>query len=205
MAHVRIEKSKECQKSDWKLHKKGCRTPRFVDIGSWVKVGSYFDLQSHHSSDLVSLNIQAYGWLLEWAAKEALQIHTHPDNILTHCLVINVFAVERVVGPLASPFIIVNAQVSNMKNGLITDHEKVASLTIRQSGGIGQALVMIQYHMLGGHVMMRPERLDFRDRPLLKSELEGYEHFERWEEVLKGIANGTMMSSEMKAELDSVD
>ncbi|KIK03931.1 hypothetical protein K443DRAFT_42613, partial [Laccaria amethystina LaAM-08-1] len=124
----RIEKSKECQKSDWKLHKKGCRAPRFVDIGSWVK---------------------AYEWLVEWAAKEALQIHTDPDKLLTHCLVINVFAVERVVGPIASPFIIVNAQVSNTTLS-ITENEIKASLAIRENGGIGQALVVIQYHTLGG-------------------------------------------------------
>jgi len=36
-------------------------------------------------------------------------------------------------------------------------------------------------------MLVRPERLEFRDRPLSKYELEGYEHFERWEEVLKGI------------------
>jgi hypothetical protein len=75
----------------------------------------------------------------------------HPPNkILTHCLVINVFAVERVVGPLASPFIIVNAQVSNMKEALITEDDiNLASLVIRESGGIGQTLVVIQYHTLG--------------------------------------------------------
>lgn len=180
--------SKECQKSDWKLHKQGCRTPRFVDIGSWVK---------------------AYEWLIEWAAREALQIHTHPDKILTHCLVINVFAVERVVGPIASPFLIVNAQVLNTtKETLTTGNDVEASLAIRESGGIGQAQVVIQYHSLGGSMLLRPERLAFRDRPLSKSELEEYEHFERWEEVLKGIGNGTMMSSEMRprrAELDEVD
>jgi hypothetical protein len=153
---------------------------------------------------LVSLNIQAYEWLVEWAAKEALQIHTDPDKILTHCLVINVFAVERVVRPIASPFIIVNAQVSNTTLR-ITENDVKASLAIRKSGGVGQALVVIQYHRLGGNMLMRPERLEFRDRPLSGSELEGYERFERWEEVLKGIANGTMMSSELRAELDIVD
>ncbi|EDR12203.1 uncharacterized protein LACBIDRAFT_323302 [Laccaria bicolor S238N-H82] len=130
LTHVRIEKSKECQKSDWKLHKQGCRTPRFVDIGSWVK---------------------AYEWLIEWAAKEALQIHTHPDKILTHCLVINVFAVERVVGPIASPFLIVNAQVlDTTKETLTQENDVEASLAIRESGGIGQAQVLIEYHTLGG-------------------------------------------------------
>ena len=156
----------------------------------------------------LSRNIQAYEWLLEWAAKEALQIHTHPDKILTHCLVINVFAVERVVGPIASPFMIVNAQVLNSKEALVDNNGVEASLAIRESGGIGQAQVLIQYHTLGGRMVLRPERLELRDRPLSKSELEGYEHFERWEDVLKGIGNGTMMSSEMRprrTELDKVD
>ena len=41
-------KSKECQKSDWPTHKKGCRVPQFVDIGSWIRV-SPLNLISHPS------------------------------------------------------------------------------------------------------------------------------------------------------------
>ena len=103
---------------------------------------------------------------------------------------------------------IVNAQVLNSKEALVNNNGVEASLAIRESGGIGQAQVLIQYHTLGGRMLLRPERLEFRDRPLSKSELEGYEHFERWEDVLKGIGNGTMMSSEMRprrTELDKVD
>ncbi|KIJ92111.1 hypothetical protein K443DRAFT_685465 [Laccaria amethystina LaAM-08-1] len=143
---------------------------------------------------------KAYKWLLKWAAAESLQIHTQ-SKIHTHCLVINLLAVERVVGPIPSPFIIIDAHVSETKTVLpdarTSENDTRTSERIREEGGVGQAMVVLQCHMVNGQVVCMVERFEIWERK------EGvYEHFGGWEGVLKGVANGTIGLADISCQLE---
>ena len=146
--------------------------------------------------------MQAYKWLLKWAATESLQIHTQ-SKIHTHCLVVNVLAVERVVGPVPSPFIIMNAHVSETKTVLpgpqSSENDTRTSERIREEGGVGQAMVVLQCHMINGQGVCMVERFEIWEREERK---EGaYEHFGGWEGLLKGVANGTIGLADISHQL----
>lgn len=84
-----------------------------------------------------------------------------------------------------------NAHVAETKTVLPDSGSHVndtrTSERIRDEGGVGQAMVVLQCHMVNGSVMFMVERFEIWERK------EGvYEHFGGWEGLLKGVANGTI-------------
>lgn len=94
-----------------------------------------------------------------------------------------------------------NAHVSEMKTvlpGLSSENDTRTSERIKEEGGVGQAMVVLQCHMVNGQVMCMVERFEIWER-----EEEGaHGHFfGGWEGVLKGVANGTIGLADIPRQL----
>ncbi|KAJ3968712.1 hypothetical protein EV361DRAFT_805158, partial [Lentinula raphanica] len=174
-----ILQSKECQKQDWAWHKmRGCKDFQYCnDYAGWM---------------------EQYKTVFTWAATEALQIHT-TDDILHKIVRILVTYADRIppaVGPIPSPFYILNSHVVSLDHNAITTRlatpeERAESQAIRENGGAGRAILAFYFiddpFDTKSWSYLRPLKIDLTD-PLVP----GYRHFDGWKSVLAGVVNGTI-------------
>jgi len=81
-----------------------------------------------------------------------------------------------------------------------SENDTRTSERIREEGGVGQAMVVLQCHMVNGQGVCMVERFEIWER----EEGKAYEHFGGWEGVLKGVANGKIGLADISRQLEAV-
>ncbi|KIK03915.1 hypothetical protein K443DRAFT_676409 [Laccaria amethystina LaAM-08-1] len=131
---------------------------------------------------------------------EALQVYTDPTKIHHHVLQIHLIAIDRIVGPLASPFFIVSANIAPHS---LTSGDESKSLRIKEEGGIGRVVIEFNCITQCGTLVVMIERIELGNSEKVLVVKDGYRHFEQWAEVLKGVANGTIEMGDISRLLPS--
>jgi len=162
-----------------------------MDIGGWV---------------------EAYTWLWKWAAVEALEARTNSWKILSHVLVVNIVRADRISGPIPSPFLVESAYVLDVaksrrhtQGSFLNEEDFQKSLDIKQQGGMGLATVLFSCApRVDGSTspwVFTAQRYPLYERPL--GEHSGHRHLAQWEAVLKGVANGDIVISDISRMIES--
>jgi len=158
--------------------------------------------------------MEAYTWLWKWAAIEALEAHTDGWKILSNILLVNIIRADRISGPIPSPFLVESAHVVDIATAtriaqaaIFSEKDFQESFDIKQQGGMGLAVVLfvcaprVNDSTSPSPYMFTVQRYPLHERPL--GEHSGLRHLTQWQGVVKGVANGDLVISDISRMIES--
>ncbi|KAK7036138.1 MYND-type domain-containing protein [Favolaschia claudopus] len=167
--------SKSCQRADWRKHKLYCHIPPVLDIARWM--------EKHEP-------------LFRWALIEGLDLRNQPSNILTHCLLVQLVATDRLMmGPDSSApshFYVDSVVRTTFKAmqrnyGMPVDNFAHQSQEIIASGGLGRGIVI--FAITTGSHGRKMCRVQYH--PILEA-LPPSPPLADWQITARAIANGDL-------------
>jgi len=183
--------SKECQTTDWREHKQGCKQFEVVaDYRGWLN---------------------EYDGVLRWAATEALRVNT-TDDILSKGLEIVMTYADRVpvsFGTIPSPFYIMAAQIISLNSESLPHWNDLSdlhqSLGIRLEGGGARAHFIFRFLEDPFHrginsktiAMGRSHKIDLTEQRISR-----YTYSVDWEKFLMGVVNGKISVADLSRRVE---